>query len=163
MIVFDGPETDGVVQHADRWAEAASNVPVSAHRHQAAADVAIRPRDWQDRAQQDLRCVSDGILAQLRPADDPPVPGGDRARLGCELNRLLSRTPDGVTLIAEPPPDRNGGRIPSLAILRHVVVSLRQRLPSDGVKLKLAPDAARFPRRHRCGAVPRDAGAGSAP
>ena len=141
-LAFDGLEigADGVVLNRDRWIEAGPNFVVSAHRHKTMADLSIRLRDWQTWKAADVRPVAQAILALMQPVPYPKETA-HFFRLGHELDRLLPRRPDGVTLVLTDYPEGiEQNPPPSLAVVVELVRELAKQLPTDTVKINIALD-----------------------
>ncbi|WP_111429161.1 hypothetical protein [Rhodobacteraceae bacterium DSL-40] len=137
-IAFDGLELDGTgaVHYAAQWSDAAATFVTSAHRHEVEADLSIRLRGWRGWNDDAIRTGVDAIAGLLAPAaadtllHSPGLFGG--------LDKMLSRKPDGVTLIVEgydgspasPPP----------TTLLSFVRALADRLEASGQSINLAFD-----------------------
>jgi hypothetical protein len=101
-IAFDGLSigADARLRYAPRWTEAAPTFTVSARRHQAKVDLAIRIRGWREWSSAQIEDAAFDVVEELtmRRAADPLVTSGG---VFGWLDRYFDRRPDGVTLIVE--------------------------------------------------------------
>ncbi len=145
-VAYDGLVigSDGEVVNRRFWDAAGPNFVVSAHKYQSKADVAIRLRDWRSWDPDKINEVADNILELLAPQPFPEKTESSLA-IGRMLDRLFSRTPDGVTLVVEQYRDviedeqRNGGVEKSykLGNLIQLVKALHGRLEDGNAQIQI--------------------------